>query len=143
MRGNPLIRLFIAIAVFLLLGIPVWKLTRAQESEPVASSSVPPPKFRVKMSISLDYEVVPKEFHLKFAGGEFSAGPPQGVPHFILWSANIPEGGSDILVSASWADANRHALRVTFTGPEIVPTDKTFWFGPDAMSDVVHLNLAR
>ena len=28
MRGNPLIRLVIAIAVFLLLGIPVWKLTR-------------------------------------------------------------------------------------------------------------------
>ncbi len=136
----------VAIVVFLLLGIPVWKLTRpetvrAEMAAPKNSSQ------SVTLTVNLGYDVAPTEVTLKVLGNQsetpalvFKLGAYSASKS---WTIFVPTAGVDILVSAAWQDANRHPLRVMFAGAEIAPTEKTFWLSAENGSDVMPLKLAR
>jgi len=147
MHGKPFLRLAIAVAVFLLLGIPVWKLTHSQTA--AASAPARPEERQVALEVSIGYETMPTRVSLKLGGNQDDSQAltfiPGHDPASKMWKVTLnkstPE--SDISVSASWPDKNQHALRVMISGADITPIEKTLWLSNDANTDVISLKLSR
>ena len=144
MRGNPLIRLAIAIVVFSLLGIPVWKLTRTHS---VSATAVPSASGadsgirEVTLHVAFDLEEpaskvvlsIPAESNLP--SWTFQPGQAGSAN----WKTSLPKSGADILVEATWPDEKRHAFKINLSAPGYAPVEATFWCN-GSLRDVVTLN---
>lgn len=152
MRGNPLLRLALAVAVFLLLGIPVWRLTRAQTPLAAVTAIAPVDKKSrtLILNVAAEYETPPQQIQLQVVGDSPAA--PQEidlaengqVAPSKSWTVTIPAASTEteLLVTATWPDPKRHALRVRITGADVAPVEKTLWLGGAATSDVLSLPLS-
>lgn len=144
MRGNPLIRLVIAIVVFSLLGIPVWELTRTHS----VSANVAPSASgtdsgiqEVTLHVAFDLEEPASRVVLSLPAEpnlpSWTFQPAQAGS--ADWKTSLLKSGADILVEATWPDGKRHALKINLSAPGYAPVEKTFWCN-GSLRDVVTLN---
>ena len=144
MRGNPHVRVVIAVAVFVVFGVLIWVLTKPRNAagSPAPVIATENQGQRVTLTVSFEYEMVPEKISLKLLkadkGEEMIVTPIPGKPSFAAWSIDL-ESSVDMLVSATWADANAHALRVIVSGAEVQPGDRTLWLDKNSKSDVMSI----
>jgi hypothetical protein len=134
-RGFPLLRLFLVAAGLVLLGVPVWLLTRpVPSSPPPASAAIEPEKMAV-------YEVLltasaPARLAVRVANQSSveSAGPATSLTASFTMNAAEPE---DLAVFGNFDPAaGNSALRVEVRLAGKTLADSTFW-GTGLVEDVV------
>ena len=140
MQGNPFIRVMAAIAVFLILGIPVWWVTAA----PGGSTHVPAPMAvsgsgeKATLHVAFDFEEAPATVVLSVNGVQQSFLTPDDP--LGDWEVVLPKEGADIVVEATWPTETKHALGVKITTAGFPVAEKTFWSDEGGrLKDVISL----
>ena len=145
------------VAVFLLAGIPIYRLTQPAAAE-VAASPVPAETAGDGSSAKptpLDVEVVfapaPADFEIKNLDRTVLAGRGPQARFATRWSAIVPPEGVDLVIQAHWPaspaggdpaaatvpGANPAAVRVTVRFAAGRQVEKSFWAAADgALSEV-------
>lgn len=128
-HGSPLLRALIAFVALLLLGIPLWKLTRQAEAqilvEPV---KVVNEEVETKdIHLQLSFTQVPTSFRVLFLGKEIwnETKPATEISHDL--SLRYPKEGIDLEFQIDWPGDAPSAMRVQFQNPSGQDVDKTVW----------------
>ena len=138
MRGSPLARALLAFFAIALLGWPLWRLTRAQETD----AAPPPPKpaahaIKKAIGLHLTFTTVPKSFsvrHLEEVVWTTTA-PEADMQHDV--SLDYPDEGVDLQFHIEWPDEGPPAaMRVQLTDPAGDTHDKSVW-GKGSVDEVV------
>ncbi len=138
------------VAVFLLTGWPVYRLTRPAAPTPAASEdvAVPPTDNAPAKSTSLEVEVVcasaPTDFQIRCLDQTVLAGRAPQAHFSKRWTATIPPEGVDLVVEARWpastdaaSGANPAAARITVRLADGQPIEKSFWAGANGTMNEV------
>ena len=115
MRGSPLLRALIAFAVLASLGWPLWRLTHATATAPVAEIATP----QKTAHLTLTFTLPPRGVSVRHLGKEVWSEPnPAGEIQRDL-ALPWPREGVDLQFQIDWpADAPLAAARVRLTDPE-------------------------
>ncbi len=133
MRGNPFLQTILIVAVFLLAGIPVYRLTRPAEAAASIGSPTPTPvdDHSPANPASLEVEVVsapaPTDFQITNLGQPVIAGRGPQARFAGRWNGTVPPEGVELVVRAHWPTAGPGAMRVTIRFPGGRTVEKTFW----------------
>ena len=127
MRGSPLFRALIAFAVILLLGYPLWRLTRVADAPPVAPAAAPisGPK---AIGLHLTFTLAPKAVTVRHLEKEVwnETAPTLDMEREI--QLVFPAEGVDLQFHIDWPEAGPlAALRVKFTDPAGDTHEKSIW----------------
>lgn len=126
MRGSPLVRAILIIAVLLLAIFPLWKLTHKAETVSVAADSAPAPKASVHLELTFAHP--PSEFQLLHLGKVIweAKQPAESVQKDF--AMEFPKEGIDLEIKAAWpASAPLTAVRVSVTPGNDNAIEKTAW----------------
>ncbi len=156
MRGTPSFQAVFMVAVFLLAGWPVYRLTRpaasvvTANSSPVAATTTDSPETK---SAPLELEAVfapaPADFQLKNLDRTALAGRGPQARFTGRWTTAVPPEGVDLVVQAHWSTvtagssnaaapaANPAAAQVTVRFPDGRKVEKSFWAGENGTVDEV------
>ena len=148
MRGNPLVQLVLVFAVFLALGVPVWRLTRPalpatpviepMPTEPTRGASNPLAE-AVTLETTLNFAPVAAGFTLSHLDQTVLQGKEQGSLSGA-WKTILPAEGADLVLHATWPtapDAGSAAARVTIRFPDGRTVEKSFWASGGGPLDAV------
>ncbi|HEY5792382.1 MAG TPA: hypothetical protein VIS74_03730 [Chthoniobacterales bacterium] len=136
MRGIPLIRLAIVLALFLLAFVPLWQLTAAKPARAAATASAQPPAANETEPAQI--EITPSrpasQFAIRYLGNVIWKGSG-GKSAAAL---DLPRGAFDLQVEASWApvDGAENALRVRISRDDLPLADASFW-AADSIDEVM------
>ena len=134
MRGLPWLRLVSIVAVFAVLGWPVWRLTRPLPSSrpgvpPTAEAGTPA---TILLALELSFAgPPPASFQIKQATRVILQGDGSGVSEFRTeWNTPLPKEGLDLTLQASWPAAGpAAAVRLNVGLPDGRQIQKLFWPG--------------
>ena len=117
MRGSPLLRSFIALAILLGLGFPLRYLLRADDT-PAVASAPPATPAAAPITLQLSFTTAPARFAVLSLGKEIwsETAPALEVEHSltIAW----PKEGVDLQFDIAWPVGTRAAARVRLTDPQ-------------------------
>lgn len=136
MRGVPLLRLLLVATGLVLLGLPVWSLTRPVKPDALPVPAVEPRKmqtYAIRLTAS-----APARMTVSAANqtAEESQSPATSLATTYTMDAAAPD---DIVVSGRFDDSsNPAALRVEVTAAGKKIADSTFW-GNGTVEDVVSI----
>ncbi len=140
MRGLPWLRLLLIVAVFAVMGVPVWRLTRpvAAAVAPAAVTSDSPVAAGGPFEIEVTFVgPPPTHFQLKQAGQTVLQGDGPGTNFRGQWTASLPKEGTDLTFEAQWPpDAPPAAARVSVSFPSGESVVKVFWARPSLVEIV-------
>jgi hypothetical protein len=134
-RGFPLLRLFLVAAGLVLLGVPVWLLTRpVPSSPPPASAPIEPEKMAVYEVLLTSSAAARLAVRVANQPSVESAGPVNSLTASFTMNAAEPE---DLAVFGNFDPAaGNSALRVEVRLAGKTLADSTFW-GTGLVEDVV------
>jgi hypothetical protein len=133
MSGSPLVRAAVALAVLLLLLVPLWSFTGVRTAAPMAERAA-------QAETSAHLEIVSTKWPFTFS-----------VSHLgkIIWSGSssaasiekdvslpIPKEGVDLLLKMNWAGSETAAAKLILTHDDGEPVERTLW-GAGTASDVL------
>jgi hypothetical protein len=136
MRGSPLLRAAIALFILLVLGFPLWRLTRAEEA-PQAKAAAAPVAEKKAIHLQLDFTLPPKKIQVMHLGKEVWSenAPASGVERDL--SIPYPDQGVDLQFHIEWPDdAPLAAMRAKLTDPAGDAHEKSLW-GKGVVDDVL------
>lgn len=134
MRGSPLIRAILIIAILLLALIPLWKLTHKAEAAPFVDSA---PAVKASVHVELAFAHAPSEFQLLHLGKIIWEGKSPGVTAQKNFAMEFPKEGIDLEIKAAWPPASPlTAVRVSVTPGNDAAIEKTAW-GKTDMDEVL------
>lgn len=130
MRGNPPVQIIGVLIAFLILGIPVWKLTGSEESSS-APAAVSSEAASTSVKINLTFSRPVRQFSLSYLGKTVMKSSSPGLE--ISREITLPEDGADLVLKVEWADKNASAaaVRIVASAPNGKKMDKTFWSKQD------------
>jgi len=136
MRGSPLLRAAIAFFILLALGLPLWRLTHADEPAPVEAKAATPAPAKA-IHLHLDFTVAPKSFKVINLEKElWSETAPKAEMERDL-TLVYPAQGVDLQFHIEWPDeAGLQAMRAKLTDPMGEEHEKSLW-GKGATDDVL------
>ena len=141
MRGNPLWQLLAVAAAFVLMGLPVWKLTRPAQAAPMTDSAtggtaVPgssKPIRPVTMTAEANFAPAPTEFTLSYLDKPILQGKAQSVVSTKV-TTPVPTDGADLVLHAIWPSNTGTnggdmpvAARVVIRLSDGRQVEKSFW----------------
>lgn len=134
MRGIPLIRLAIVIALFLLALIPLGKLT----AEKVLPALAAPVASEIAKTVPTQIDVTGSPAATQFTILHLGKIVWQGTGDNASTTLALPEKPFDLQVQASWAnnETRENALRVRVSRDDLPLADATFW-GQTQIDDVL------
>ena len=104
MRGSPVVRTIVIVAVLLLMAVPVWKLTHRAEASISVIISQATPSNRPSVNISLTFAHPASGFKLMHLGKEIWEGKnPERVVQKDF-TMDFPVEGIDLELKAQWSD---------------------------------------
>jgi hypothetical protein len=136
MRGSPLLRAFIALAVLLALGYPLWCLTRAEEAPPTQPTPAPAAESKA-IHLQLNFTLLPQNIQVLHLGKVvWSEDAPASEMERDLPLA-YPDQGVDLQFHVDWgADTPLAAMRAKLTDPAGDTHEKSLW-GKGVVDDVL------
>lgn len=127
MRGSPLLRAFIAFFALLLLGWPIWNLTRPVQAatEVSAAPEAAPEK---AIGLHLTFSSLPKSFTVKHLDKTVWTETAPKLDMNRQVAIAYPKEGVDLVLHVEWPDgAPQSALRVQLTDPSGDTHEKSVW----------------
>ena len=145
------------VAVFLLAGLPIYRLTRpaaaaaAAGPGPAAPAGDRPGVKAVPVDVAAVFAPAPADFEIKNLDRTVLAGRGPQARFATRWNANVPPEGVDLVIQAHWPvssaggapaaaaapGANPAAVRVTVRCAAGRPVERSFWAAADgALSEV-------
>ena len=163
MRGTPYFQAILMIVVFLLAGVPVYRLTRPAAPATAASAATADNTTADNTTADdttadnaeakpapLELEVVfapaPADFQIKNLDYTILAGHGPQARFTGRWTTAVPSEGVDLVFQAHWsastaggkeAGANPAAGQVTVRFPDGRKAEKSFWAGANGALDEV------
>ena len=126
MEGRPWLRILLVFAGFLLLGVPVWSITREKPVPPiVAAEKAAAPA--APLRVTLTFAQPPTSFSLKHLGSILCDGGGGEREFHCNWNTALPSEGADLLLTATWPDGPQTAVRIQVTRDQQTLTDQTVW----------------
>jgi hypothetical protein len=144
MKGNPLLRLGLAVLLLAFIFWPVWQLTRSNHVT-AASRSAPPSgdqgatNSSVTATLLLQAAPAPTACSIVQNGIVLLTEKNRVAPGIYRLNAAISPD-SDLVISADWGDDSTHALRakVLLQGRD-VSAEETFWGAGKSLQDTLPL----
>jgi hypothetical protein len=136
MRGSPLLRAAIALFVLLALGVPLWRLTHAEEAPQALARPTAPAEAKA-IHLQLDFTLPPKKFQVLHLGKEIWSedGPGAEIERDLRLA--YPDQGVDLQFHIEWPDdAPLAAMRARLTDPAGDTHEKSLW-GKGVVDDVL------
>lgn len=125
MRGSPLLRATLIIAILLLALFPLWKLTHKAGAVSAPDAA---PASKASVHVELTFAHAPLEFQLLHLGKVIWEAKPPGEPTQKDFEMEFPKEGIDLEIKATWPDAAPiTAVRVSVTPGNGDPIEKTAW----------------
>ena len=141
MRGSPLFRALLMLVALVLVAWPVWRITHAGTSQPVANptTAVPGPTVPTKPQLSLDFlPIAPVDFDVKYLGKSIWRGGGGITASSPPLDFAIPTEGVDLQLTAHWSgDLRNGAVRVRLSAPGGGPIERLAWTRDSAALDEV------
>ncbi len=141
MLGSPILRLLVAIVLFVAAGIGTWVVTSysSQPPAPEPATEIEKEIHPIEMSIQVESPVSPLRFRVRL--GEATLIELQSPGAAFHSDMVIPKGsGLDLLLEAEWEEATQPvAIKVQVSQDEKVVGEGTFW-GKGTIRDVIHLS---
>lgn len=155
MRGTPYFQAILMVAVFLLAGWPVYRLTRpaapaAADTSMVAEITAGHPEAKpAPLELEVVFAPAPADFQLKNLDRTVLAGRGPQARFTTRWTTAVPPEGLDLVIQARWSAlttgsgdatapaANPAAARVTVRLPDGRKVEKSFWSGGNGTLDDV------
>ena len=136
MRGSPLIRALIAFLIILVLGVPLWRLTRAESDQDAPVPPAPSAPADSAVRLQLTFTSVPTSVKVLHLGQEVwrVESPAQDVEKELRME--YPKEGVDLQFDVEWRGDALAAMKVVFTDPEGTPHEKSVW-GRGSVSEVL------
>ena len=127
MRGSPLARALIVLALFLCLAPALWRLTNAEDApSAVAPKAVQGQEQEIPMELA--FTAAPTRAQISHLGKVvWEKAAPETTEAFTLQLAWPKEGG-ELQFALDWPeDAPLSAMRVRLTDPERGEIERTLW----------------
>ena len=135
MRGSPLLRAAIVIAVLLLAAIPVWKLTH-QAVATMDTGGPATPAGESPVTVELTFAHPPEDFQVLSLGKVVWDGKQPGASAQKNFNLHFPPDGIDLEIKANWLPGTpMTAVRVKVTHG-YGSTEQTAW-GKDNVDAVL------
>ena len=134
MRGLPWLRLVGVVAIFAIMGWPVWRLTRPGRSATTTAVQTPTETGAASKEVSLGLQAsfagpAPASFQVKQAAQTIlHDGDGKKSDFSAQWSTFLPKEGVDLTVQASWPpESAQSAVRISVSLPSGQQIEKLFW----------------
>ncbi len=133
MLGSPLLRALLALAVLLLLLLPMWSLTSARApAEAAPAAADPASSARLELASSRS----PFAFSVSHLGKVIWQGQSAGPSVAKDLQLPLPKEGVDLLLRVEWTGRELSAARLALTAEGRAPVERTVW-GERVAEDVV------
>ncbi len=146
MRGSPLLRALLTLAMLLLAAWPVWRITHAGAANPVKTPA-PPTSVPVSAPARLQLEFLPApplEFTVTYLGKPIWRGGGKSSDDSPPLDIRMPAEGVDLQFSARWpAEITSAALRARLTAPDGATIERQAWTRENSSLDQVLTFQAR
>ena len=133
MKGSPLLRAMLAFVLIALVGVPLWKLTRAGEA---VAAQTQAEAAAAQIPMRLTFSTEPRSFAISHLGKVVWADGTQGTDATKTLALAYPKEGVDLQVKVVWPPDAEGAVRMRLTDPDGNEHDKTVW-GRGEMEEVV------
>ena len=133
MKGSPLLRALLAFVAIALVGVPLWKITRAGSAAPAVLQKE---AVVAQIPMRLTFSAAPRSFAVSHLGKVVWAGGTDGMDVTNAFALVYPKEGVDLQVKVAWPADAEGAARVRLTDPDGNAHDKTIW-GRGEMEEVV------
>ena len=157
MRGTPYFQAILMIAVFLLAGLPVYRLTRPAALAAAANAgagtdtpTVEPEAKAVPLELEAVFAPAPVDFQIKNLDHAVLAGRGPQARFAGRWTTALPAEGVDLVIQAHWSAlqkggnheaaapaADPAAGQVTVRFPDGRKVEKSFWADANGTMDEV------
>ena len=134
MRGSPLLRAAVALAVLLLLLVPLRSFTTARAQKPVDIEAAPASKTPAHLEIVSTKS--PFEFSVKHLGKILWQGSSAMESTSKDLTLPIPREGVDLALEIAWPGGGTAAAKLILTHDDNDPVERTVW-GDGRASDVL------
>lgn len=120
------------IVVFMVAGVPVWRLTRPAAAAAIADPPAAAPLQALPLQVEADFAPAPDRFTIKNLDQPVLAGSGPASRFAGPWAGAVPAEGVDLILHAHWpaSDAPK-AARVVVRFPDGRRVEKSFWAGAD------------
>jgi len=140
MKGTPLLRAIVLLAVLLLLAWPLSRVTRPAVAEepsdreaPVAEAPTAPPK---KLSLTLSFSRSAERIELRHLGAVVWEKDRPGLKETLDLSIPFPQEGVELAVTVQWLGTDLSALRLQMATPDGTELERSAW-GNETMEAVI------
>jgi hypothetical protein len=134
MRGSPLVRAILIIAILLLALIPLWKLTHKAEAAPFVDAA---PTAKGAVHVELAFAHAPSDFQILNLGKVIWKEKSPGEAAEKNLTMEFPKEGIDLEIKATWPTATPlTAVRVSVTPGNDAAIEKTAW-GKGTLDEVL------
>ncbi len=141
MRGSPFLQAVFIVAVFVLAGVPVYRLTRpaAVAAAVISTTAGPvvdlPPAETAPLDVAAVFAPAPTDFEIKNLDQTVLAGHGPQARFTTRWTTSVPPEGVDLVVLAHWPvatggvspEAGPAAARVTIRFPDGHQVEHSVW----------------
>ena len=142
MRGRPFVQFLLVFLAFVMLGVPVWRLTRPTA---LTAADLPPPPeallrpAEVELTLTASFAPAPEEFHLQSLGHDLLTGRGPQAEWTDTWKTSLPPEGADLSLQARWPTTDAPAaVRVVIRFPDDrPPMEKMFWASHGNLTELV------
>jgi hypothetical protein len=134
MRGSPLVRATLIIAILLLALIPLWKLTHKAQAAAFADAA---PAAKASVRVELTFAHAPSDFQILNLGKVIWEEKSPGETTQKNLAMEFPKEGIDLEVKATWPAATPlTAVRVCVTPGNDSAIEKSAW-GKGTLDEVL------
>ncbi|CAN5823503.1 hypothetical protein BH09VER1_BH09VER1_41490 [soil metagenome] len=125
MDGRPWLRILLVLLGFLLLGIPVWTMTR-EKAQVVMSEKAPVQTGALR--VSLTFAEAPTDFELQYLGATLCSGRGPQKEFTCDWNVGLSPDGADLLLTVNWPPGGAPtAVRVQVKKAGETLADQSIW----------------
>ena len=130
MRGSPILRTAVVLALLLLAALPLWHLTHSRDAVAVAAQSEPQLSTQT-LQLQLKFTHAPRNFQLLHLGKAVWA-VPASIKGAVAFQTDLkipfPREGVDLELKVQWPENTPEtAVRLELKTPDGTLTGKTVW----------------
>jgi hypothetical protein len=137
MKGHPLLRLLVILALFAFALLPLWRLTRVQAGAVQIQPKEQATGTNVRLQLTFAHG--PKTFRVEHLGRTLWEGAGGGLTQEKTVTLRLPKEGVDLVLKVEWPEKTpESAVRLAWTVGDAEKKAVTLW-GKEKLGEVVTL----